>query len=67
MSQRKPEPTGEFLDPKSFGRLLDLNRESIYRAISRGDLLAVKIGGAIRLPRAQLDTLLAGNDALEVQ
>lgn len=65
MSQRKPEPTGEFLDPKSFGRLLDLNRESIYRAISRGDLLAVKIGGAIRLPRIQLDALLAGGETHE--
>jgi excisionase family DNA binding protein len=66
MSQRKTA-TGEFLDPREFGKMLNMNRESIYRAISRGDLLAVKIGGAIRLPRSQLDALLAGDDANEVQ
>jgi excisionase family DNA binding protein len=58
MSERKPEPTGEFLDPKSFARMVDLHRETIYRAIANGDLIAVKIRGAIRLPRAQLDSLL---------
>jgi excisionase family DNA binding protein len=66
MSQKKTA-TGEFLDPREFGEMLNMNRESIYRAISRGDLLAVKIGGAIRLPRSQLDALLAGDDANEVQ
>ena len=58
MSERKPEPTGEFLSPKSFGKLLDLHRETIYRGIASGDLVAVKIRGAIRLPRAQIDALL---------
>lgn len=58
MSERK-SATGEFLDPRAFGRLLDLNRESVYRAIARGDLQAVRVGRSIRLPRAQLDTLLA--------
>lgn len=58
MSERKPEPTGEFLDPKSFAKILDLHRESIYRGIASGDLVAVKIRGAIRLPRAQIDALL---------
>ena len=58
MSERKPEPTGEFLDPKAFGKLLDLHRETIYRGIASGDLVAVKIRGAIRLPRAQIDALL---------
>ena len=58
MSERKPEPTGEFLSPKSFAKLLDLHRETIYRGIASGDLVAVKIRGAIRLPRAQIDALL---------
>jgi len=35
MSERKTS-SGEYLDPRAFGELLDLNRESIYRAISRG-------------------------------
>ena len=62
MSERKPEPTGEFLDPKSFGKLLDLHRETIYRGIASGDLIAVKIRGALRLPRAQIDALLIGGN-----
>jgi excisionase family DNA binding protein len=58
MSERKLEPTGEFLDPKTFARVVDLHRETIYRAIASGDLIAVKIRGAIRLPRSQLDALV---------
>ena len=34
MSTRKGEPTGDYLDPRSFGELLDLNRESVYRAVA---------------------------------
>jgi excisionase family DNA binding protein len=63
MSQRKPEPTGEFLDPKSFGKLLDLNRESIYRGIARGELVAIRVGKSLRLPKNQIEDLLIGNDA----
>ncbi len=66
MSERKAS-SGEFLDARAFGELLDLNRESIYRAISRGELQAVRVGRAIRLPRAQLDALLAADDEFEAQ
>jgi excisionase family DNA binding protein len=62
MSERK-SATGEFLDARAFGELLNLNRESVYRAIARGDLRAVRVGRSIRLPRAQLDGLLIGTDA----
>jgi excisionase family DNA binding protein len=61
MSERKTA-TGEYLNPRAFGELLDLNRESVYRAIARGDLRAVRVGRSIRLPRAQLDALLIGTD-----
>ena len=66
MSERKVS-SGEFLDARAFGELLDLNRESIYRAISRGELQAVRVGRAIRLPRAQLDALLVADDEFEAQ
>jgi excisionase family DNA binding protein len=66
MSERKTA-TGEFLDARAFGELLDLNRESVYRAIARGDLRAVRVGRAIRLPRAQIDALLTANDEFEDQ
>lgn len=59
MSERKGPASGEFLDARTFGELVDLSRESIYRAIERGDLQAVRIGRAIRLPRSQLDRLAA--------
>ena len=58
----KPQPENS-LDPRAFGELLDLNRESVYRAISRGELQAVRVGRAIRLPRSQLaDLLVQGRD-----
>ena len=68
MSERK-SATGEYLSPRAFAELLDVNRETIYRAIARGDLqAAVRVGRSIRLPRAQLDLLVIGSDdELEAQ
>ena len=68
MSERKTA-TGEYLDARTMGAMLNINRESVYRAIARGDLQAIRVGRSIRLPRAQLETLLVdcGDDALEVQ
>jgi excisionase family DNA binding protein len=57
MSQKKTA-TGEYLDPRTMGAMLNINRESVYRAIARGELQAIRVGRSIRLPRAQLDTLL---------
>ena len=62
VSLKKAEPTGEYLDARAFGELIDLSRESVYRAVARGDLQAVRVGRSIRLPRAQLDLLLAEGD-----
>ena len=62
MSQKKRTPTGDFLNPLAFAELLDLNRETIYRGIARGDLQAVRVGRSIRLPRTQLESLVIEND-----
>ena len=59
MSQKKTA-TGEFLDPREFGEMLNMNRESIYRACAKGALKFLRVGRAIRLPRSQLDALLTG-------
>ena len=67
MSERKPEPTGEFLDPKAFGKLLDLHRESVYRGIARGELVAIRVGKSLRLPKSQIEDLLVGDDVQEAQ
>ena len=61
MSQRKTS-TGEFLSVREFGEVLGLNRESIYRACANGSLKFLRVGRAIRLPRAQLDALLIGGN-----
>jgi excisionase family DNA binding protein len=57
MSERKTA-TGEFVTARIMGAMLNINRESVYRAIARGELQAIRVGRSIRLPRAQLDTLL---------
>ena len=44
------------------GAMLNINRESVYRAIARGDLQAIRVGRSIRLPRAQLDALVIGGN-----
>ena len=66
MSERKTS-TGEYLNARAFAALLDMNRESIYRAVSRGDLVAVRVGRTLRLPRSQLENLLAEDEGHEAQ
>lgn len=67
MSQRKSEPTGQFIDVRTAARMLDLSPESVYRAVARGEIRALKIGTALRLPRAQFDALLAGGTSADEQ
>jgi excisionase family DNA binding protein len=61
MSERKTA-TGEFVTARIMGAMLNINRESVYRAIARGELQAIRVGRSIRLPRAQLDTLVIGGN-----
>ena len=57
MSERKSS-SGEYVSARTMGAMLNINRESVYRAIARGELQAIRVGRSIRLPRAQLDALL---------
>ena len=61
MSERKSS-SGEYIDARTAGRMLDMSRESIYRAVARGEIRALKIGSSLRLPRAQFELLLADDD-----
>jgi excisionase family DNA binding protein len=45
--------------PVSPTELLDLNRESVYRALAKSELQAVRVGRSICLPRSQIADLLA--------
>jgi len=61
MSERKVS-SKEYMSPRAFAELLGVNRESVYRALARSELQSVRVGRSIRLPRAQLDALLAADD-----
>jgi excisionase family DNA binding protein len=51
-----------YLTPEECARLLRVSRASIYRAVARGDVQAVRLhpAGALRIPRAELERVLAG-------
>jgi len=48
----------EVLTPEQAADYLQLNRETIYRYIRDGKIVASKLGRAYRIPRASLDLLL---------
>jgi excisionase family DNA binding protein len=48
---------------RQFAELAGLGRNSVYQMISRGELPALRFGGAIRLPREKCDRLLRGETA----
>jgi excisionase family DNA binding protein len=43
--------------PATFARLVDLSRASVYAAIDRGEIRAVRIGGSLRIPASELARL----------
>jgi excisionase family DNA binding protein len=48
---------------KEVARLADLSPNAVYQMIARGELPAIRLGGAIRLPRDKIDRLLRGEAA----
>lgn len=43
--------------------LLGVSKATLYRAIERGDIIAIRFGRAVQIPRHAVDTLLAdGNN-----
>ena len=52
------ERTREILTPEQAADYLQVNRETIYRYIREGRLVASKLGRAYRIPRQSLDLLL---------
>ncbi len=51
--------------PREAAAALGISRRSLDRAVARGDLRAARIGGAVRIPRAELDRLLGVEPARE--
>lgn len=51
----------EFLSPSQVADLLAISRDSVLRAVKRGDLEAVVYGRLVRIPRSSLDAFLAAH------
>ena len=43
--------------PARFAQMVDLSRASVYAAIDRGEIRAVRIGGSLRIPASELARL----------
>lgn len=52
------EPTREVLTPEQAAEYLQVNRETIYRYIRQGKLVASKLGRTYRVPKRSLELLL---------
>src|SRR5215210_1822461 len=48
----------EIMTPEQAAEYLQLNKETIYRYIREGKLLASRLGRTYRIPKANLDALL---------
>ena len=51
----------EYLSPTDAAEVLAVSRDSILRAIHRGDLKAVVYGRLVRIARADLDAFVAAH------
>jgi excisionase family DNA binding protein len=52
------ERSREIFTPEQAAEYLQVDRETIYRYIRQGKLVASKLGRAYRIPRASIDLLL---------
>ena len=52
------QPTQEILTPDQAAEYLQVDRETIYRYIRQGKLIASRFGRSYRVPRRSLDLLL---------
>lgn len=48
-----------FYTVRETAQLTRLSAASVYRAVERGELPSVRIGGSLRIPRAAIEELLA--------
>lgn len=50
------------LTVKESAAVLGVGRDAVYNAINRGDLRAVRLGGSLLVPRAELERILGVED-----
>jgi len=59
--KRKEKPSApEFIRVSEAARVLDVNRNTLYRGIDAGLIPAVKVGRVYRIPSAWLEAAKAG-------
>jgi excisionase family DNA binding protein len=56
-----PDRAPDIMTPEQAAAYLQLDRETIYRSIRRGQLLASRIGRTYRIPRRAVDLFLWSN------
>ena len=60
MKAREVPMPSETVSVDQFAQVFDLHRTTVYSAVKRGELPAVRVGRRIRIPRVVLDRLLRG-------
>lgn len=55
-------PPQRLLTTTEAARRLNVSRTTVYRLIHRGDVLAVKVGGQIRIDRDELNSYIYGTE-----
>lgn len=55
--QQAKEIEPVLMRPARFARLVDLGRSKIYEMIQCGEIRAIKVGGALRIPVSELERL----------
>jgi excisionase family DNA binding protein len=61
MRKSKALPEALALPVEDVARALALTRRSIIKMIDLGEIRAIRVGSALRIPRSELDRILAGN------
>ena len=57
----RSEPQAEVVDVPEAAKILGVSRNSGYEAVKRKEIPSIRIGRRLRVPRAALNKLLAGN------
>jgi excisionase family DNA binding protein len=56
------EPVAATISVAEAAALLGMSRATLYRAIDRGDIVAIRYGRAVQIPRHVVDDLLANGN-----
>jgi len=66
MSSVIPPPNVTALRPERAAKALDVSRRTIDRMIARGELAAIRIGKAVRIPLSELERLVSAAPCAQV-